>query len=93
MLQSSQGEAHWQNRLSRLTEWLFGPEHPHDLIAYLKPGILDCAGEAMHRSRTAECEHMPAWLEHAEHLGPELDRERALAGVPLLAHEAARLLR
>jgi hypothetical protein len=60
-----------------------------NLIANIEPGILDCTPEAVNRSRSAECEHMPAGLEHAPHLTPELDRKGAVACVPFLTHEAA----
>lgn len=61
---------------------------PAHLIPDFKACILDCARQTVVRSSPAESDNMPARLEHAPHLRPEVCGERRFAVVPLLAHEA-----
>src|SRR6185312_51757 len=63
---------------------------PSKLIADLKARILDRAHHAVKGARPAKGDQMRAWLEHPQHLGPESRIVRDLAGIPFLAHEAAR---
>ena len=61
---------------------------PRNHVADFKARILDRHGEPVIGARAAGGDDVPARLEHSHDLGPKLDRECRLAGIPGFAHEA-----
>jgi hypothetical protein len=78
--------ASWSYRLSVLIKT---PVGPCELVADFEPGILDGAGKPVIRARAGECDQVPAGLQDAKNLRPELGGKCRLARIPILAHKSA----
>jgi len=61
------------------------PVNPGDHVPDLEPGVLDAHGHAVLGARAGEGQQMPAGLEHAQALGPDVGARDV--AVPALAHE------
>ena len=81
----TQFPVHEQSRIR--TVWHAACVHPVDLVADFEARVLDRAGEPMIGAARAERGHMPARLQDAQDILPQVHVERDACGIEAAVHE------